>query len=155
LFDQVQGEDAMPIVTPFLWFNHNAEEAMRFYVSVFPNSELLGTSPLVVRARLDGQEVIGLNGGPQFSFTEAFSFFITCKTQEEVDRYWSALTANGGKPGRCGWLKDKYGLSWQVVPTVLNELMQQGGERSKRVMDAMMQMEKLDIERLRQAGGAA
>jgi len=145
----------MSTITPFLWFNNNAEEAMRFYASVFPNSKVLSAAPMIVRARLDGQEVMGLNGGPQFAFTEAFSFLIACETQEEVDRYWSALTAGGGKPGRCGWLKDKFGLSWQVVPAVLNELMQRGPEQSKRVMDALMQMDKLDIARLRQAAGHA
>ena len=140
-------------ITPFLWFNNNAEEAMRFYVSIFPNSNVISASPMVVRAQLHGQEVTGLNGGPLFPFTEAFSFVVHCDTQQEVDTYWAKLTAGGGKPGRCGWLKDKFGLSWQVVPNALTELLGHGSEQSKRVMDAVMQMDKLDIDRLKQAAG--
>ncbi len=141
----------MPKITPFLWFDNNAAEAVSFYVSVFPNSKVISSSPMVVHCQLDGQEFTALNGGPQFRFTEAVSFVVPCDTQQEVDDYWAKLTAGGGTPGRCGWLKDKFGLSWQVVPRVLSQLLGQGPETSKRVMDAVMQMDKLDIARLREA----
>ena len=140
----------MKKITPFLWFDKQAEEAMNFYVSVFKNSKVLSVSPMVVRFELNGQEFVGLNGGPGFPFTEAVSFVVNCDTQQEVDDYWTKLTAGGGKPGRCGWLKDKFGLSWQVVPTVLGQLLQDP-QKSKRVMDAVMQMDKLEIARLQQA----
>jgi predicted 3-demethylubiquinone-9 3-methyltransferase (glyoxalase superfamily) len=144
----------MQKITPFLWFNNQAEEAMKFYVSIFKSSKILSASPMVVRAELNGQEFVGLNGGPGFPFTEAVSFVVDCETQQEVDEYWAKLTADGGKPGRCGWLKDKFGLSWQIVPTILGRLLQDADQqKSKRVMDAVMQMDKLDIARLQQAAG--
>ena len=153
----------MQKITPFLWFNDNAEEAVNFYTSVFKNSKIgdvshygdAGPGPkgtvMVVTFELDGQEFMALNGGPQFKFTEAISFTVNCETQEEVDEYWEKLSADGEK-SRCGWLKDKYGLSWQIVPTILGKLMRdKDSEKSKRVMMAMLQMDKLDIKRLKQA----
>ena len=153
----------MQKITPFLWFNDNAEEAMNFYVSIFKNSKVLnvarygeagpGANGTVMTAtfQLDGQEFVALNGGPHFKFTEAISFVVYCGTQEEVDEFWEKLS-EGGEKSRCGWLKDKYGLSWQIVPTVLIELYQdKDAEKSKRVMEAMLQMDKLDIKTLKQA----
>lgn len=153
----------MQKITPFLWFDGNAEEAINFYTSIFKNSKLgsitryteAGPGPkgtvMVATFQLNGQEFIALNGGPQFKFTEAISFVVNCETQQEVDEFWEKLS-EGGEKNRCGWLKDKYGLSWQVVPTVLPELMQnKDPEKSKRVMQAMMQMDKIDIEGLKKA----
>jgi predicted 3-demethylubiquinone-9 3-methyltransferase (glyoxalase superfamily) len=150
-------------ITPFLWFDSQAEEAARFYVSLFDNSELLGVtrhteaaprptgSVMTVSFRLDGVEFTALNGGPVFQFTEAVSFSIACDSQEEVDRLWEALSA-GGEKGQCGWLKDKFGVSWQVVPTALYEMAQDPDPaRVERVMAAMLQMTKLDIAKLREA----
>lgn len=150
-------------ISPFLWFDHQAEEAANFYVSIFPNSAVgkvarysdAGPGPkgsaMAVAFQLDGQPFAALNGGPAFKFTEAISFVINCETQEEVDRYWKLLS-EGGQEVQCGWLKDKYGLSWQVVPTVLPELIQDGDPaRVDRVMKAMFQMKKLDIAALKQA----
>ena len=150
-------------ITPFLWFDDQAEEATNFYVSIFKNSEVLsinragdagsGTAGTVVSTtfRLDGQELMALTAGPQFKFTEAISLFIDCDSQEEVDELWEKLS-EGGEPGRCGWLKDKFGLSWQVIPSVLGELLQdQDRERANRVMQAMLQMTKIDIGRLQEA----
>jgi predicted 3-demethylubiquinone-9 3-methyltransferase (glyoxalase superfamily) len=157
----------MQRITPFLWFDDKAEEAVNFYVSIFKNSRIgsiarydekgahasgrpKGTV-MTVTFQLDGQEFMALNGGPLFKFTEAISFMVSCKTQEEVDELWEKLSA-GGEKGRCGWLKDKYGLSWQIVPTILGEMMQdKEAEKSKRVMEAILQMDKLDIKRLKQA----
>ena len=146
-------------ITPFLWFNDNAEEAATFYVSVFPNSRITdvarmgeGGPALTVAFTLDGEDFVGLNGGPVYAFTEAVSFVIDCETQEEVDRYWEALTADGGQPGDCGWLKDRFGLSWQVVPRRLPELLTDPDPaRAQRAMQAMMQMHKLDIATLEAA----
>ncbi len=153
----------MQKITPFLWFNDNAEQAMNFYVSIFKNSKVLnvarygeagpGPNGTVMTAtfQLDGQEFVALNGGPHFKFTEAISFVVYCETQEEVDEFWEKLS-EGGEKSRCGWLKDKYGLSWQIVPTVLAELYQdKDAEKTKRVMEAMLKMDKLDIKTLRQA----
>jgi predicted 3-demethylubiquinone-9 3-methyltransferase (glyoxalase superfamily) len=153
----------MQKITPFLWFDGKAEEAMNFYVSIFKNSKIVsatrygeaGPGPkgtvMTVKFELDGQEFVALNGGPQFTFTEAISFVVNCATQQEVDEFWEKLSA-GGEKSRCGWLKDKYGLSWQVVPTVLVEMLQdKDAEKSKRVMQAMLQMDKLDINTLKQA----
>lgn len=137
----------MPKITPFLWFNNNADEAMRFYASVFPNSKITASNTFVTRASLDGQEVVGLNGGPQFPFSEAFSFVIDCENQDEVDYYWSKLTADGGSESRCGWLKDKYGLSWQVVPKILSQLLGDPTSAPK-VTQAFMKMNKLVISEL-------
>ncbi len=153
----------MQKVTPFLWFNDNAEEAVNFYVALFDDSRILnisrygeGTpmpagSVMTVDFELFGQHFIALNGGPHFSFTEAISFMIHCETQEEIDRYWNALTA-GGTEIQCGWLKDKYGLAWQIVPKMFGELMAKGDqERNNRMMQALMGMVKLDIAALKKA----
>jgi Uncharacterized protein conserved in bacteria len=153
----------MQKITPFLWFDGKAEEAMHFYVSIFKNSKVgaitrygdAGPGPkgtvMVVTFQLDGQEFIALNGGPQFTFSPAISFVVNCETQEEVDAFWEKLS-EGGEKLQCGWLRDKYGLSWQIVPTVLGEMMQdKDAEKSQRVMKAMLQMTKLDIKRLKQA----
>ena len=153
----------MQKITPFLWFDDKAEEAMNFYVSIFPNSKVLsvtrygdaGSGPkgtvMTARFELAGQEFVALNGGPLFKFTEAISFVVNCETQQEVDEFWEKLSA-GGEKSRCGWLKDKYGLSRQVVPTALFELMQdEDAAKSQRVMKALLQMDKIDIEGLKQA----
>lgn len=153
----------MQKITPFLWFNDNAEEAVNFYTSIFKNSKLgniarygeAGPGPkgsaMSVNFQIEGQEFIALNGGPQFKFTPAISFFVDCKTQEEVDDLWEKLSA-GGRRDRCGWLQDKYGLSWQIIPSVLGELLHsKDPETSQRVMKAMLKMDKIDIEALRRA----
>ena len=153
----------MQKITPFLWFDNNAEEAVHFYTSIFKDSKVKEISRfedagptrketvMVVAFELFGQEFIALNGGPMFKFTEAVSFVINCETQEEVDEFWEKLSA-GGEKSMCGWLKDKYGLSWQIVPTILNKLMgDKDPVKSKRVMEAMLKMTKLDIQILKQA----
>jgi len=153
----------MQKITPFLWFDDKAEEAVNFYVSIFKNSKVLGISRygdagpgpkgtvMVAKFQLEGHEFIALNGGPQFKFTEAISFLVNCESQEEVDKFWEKLS-DGGKESQCGWLKDKYGLSWQIVPTVLGEMLQdKDPEKSKRVMQAMLQMQKIDIKKLKEA----
>ena len=153
----------MQKITPFLWFDNNAEEAANFYVSVFKNSKLLnvarysdaGPGPkgtvMTAQFELDGLEFVALNAGPRFKFTEAISFVVNCETQEEVDYYWERLS-EGGEKSRCGWLKDKFGLSWQVTPTILGKLMaDKDPEKSKRVMEAMLKMDKIDIEPLQRA----
>jgi predicted 3-demethylubiquinone-9 3-methyltransferase (glyoxalase superfamily) len=153
----------MKKITPFLWFEDKAEEAMNFYVSIFKNSKVgsvtrygeAGPGPkgsvMTASFNLDGQDFIALNGGPHFRFTEAISFSVDCKTQEEVDQFWEKLS-EGGQKSRCGWLKDKYGLSWQIVPTVLSELLaDKDAKKSKKVMEAMLKMDKLDIKTLKQA----
>jgi len=156
-------EHFMQKITPFLWFNDNAEEAMNFYVSVFKNSKVVsvmrygGAGPgpkgtvMGVTFQLDGQQFHALNGGPNFAFTPAISLFVNCETQEEVDELWEKLS-EGGEKSRCGWLKDKFGLSWQIVPSVLGKLMQdKDPEKSKRVREAMLKMTKLDINGLKRA----
>jgi predicted 3-demethylubiquinone-9 3-methyltransferase (glyoxalase superfamily) len=153
----------MPRITPNLWFDTEGKEAAEFYVSVFPNSEITNISyygeagpreagtVLTVDFVLDGQRFTAINGGPEFTFDEAVSFLIDCADQEEVDYYWKALT-NGGEESMCGWLKDKFGLSWQVNPTVLTEMLQdEDRERADRVMQAMLQMGKIDIAKLEEA----
>jgi predicted 3-demethylubiquinone-9 3-methyltransferase (glyoxalase superfamily) len=153
----------MPKITPFLWFDNNAEEAINFYVSVFKNSKILrlqrfenagpGGKGTVVTGtfELDGQQFMALQGGPLFKFTEAISMFVNCETQEEVDYFWEKLTA-GGNESQCGWLKDKFGLSWQIVPAALGQMLgDKDPAKSKRVMEAMLQMRKIDIARLQQA----
>lgn len=158
----------MSRIHPFLWFDTQAEEAANFYVSIFPGSRITGVtrygaagpgpagSAMTVQFELDGREFIALNGGPHFTFNEAVSFSVSCATQDEVDRYWSQLTAGGGEEGRCGWLKDRYGLSWQVTPVALGRLLSDPDPgRSRRVMEAMLQMRKIDVaalERARDAG---
>jgi len=137
----------MQKITPFLWFDGKAEEAMNFYVSIFKNSKIVGSN----RFQLDGQEFLVLNGGPQFTFSPAISFFVNCETQEEVDELWEKLS-EGGKKERCGWLKDKFGLSWQIIPSVLGKMLgDKDAEKAKRVMQAMLQMDKIDIKTLKQA----
>jgi predicted 3-demethylubiquinone-9 3-methyltransferase (glyoxalase superfamily) len=148
----------MKKITPFLWFDTQAEEAMNFYVSLFRNSKVNNISrgpdgrAFTVSFELDGQEFMGLNAGPQFQFNEAVSMFVDCEDQAEVDYFWNAFTADGGEESMCGWLKDKYGLSWQIVPKQLGELM--GGpdpEKSKRVMDTMLKMRKIIVADLQKA----
>ena len=153
--------------TPFLWFDDKAEEAAVFYASIFRNSKIVNIARygdagaevsgrpkgtvMTVAFQLDGQEFVALNGGPQFKFTEAVSFVVNCQTQEEVDVYWKKLSA-GGQEVQCGWLKDKYGLSWQIVPTILNEMVNDPDpKKAERVMKAMLQMKKIDIQGLKQA----
>jgi predicted 3-demethylubiquinone-9 3-methyltransferase (glyoxalase superfamily) len=153
----------MQTITPFLWFDSNAEEAAKFYTSVFKDSKILSTarygdagpgpkgSVMTVNFQISGQEFMALNGGPQFKFTEAVSFVVNCETQEEVDAYWSKLSA-GGEEGPCGWLKDKFGLSWQVVPTALPKLLKDPDPaKAQRVMKAMLQMKKIEIKELEDA----
>jgi len=157
----------MQKITPFLWFDNQAEEAVKFYTSIFKNSRIgkiarydeagekaagrPAGSVMTVEFQLEGQKFMALNGGPVFKFTEAISFVVNCKTQAEVDKYWKKLSA-GGKEVQCGWLKDKYGLSWQIVPTVLGEfLSDKDAAKSHRVMQAMLKMVKLDIKKLKQA----
>ncbi len=147
----------MQKITPFLWFDGKAEEAANFYTSIFKNSKRLSIMPgqdgavLGVEFELAGQRFIALNGGPQFKFSPAVSFFVNCETQQEVDELWDKLSA-GGKKLQCGWLEDKFGVSWQVVPTVLGELLRDNNrEKAGRVMKAMLQMEKLDIAGLQRA----
>jgi predicted 3-demethylubiquinone-9 3-methyltransferase (glyoxalase superfamily) len=153
----------MPKITPFLWFDTQAEEAAQHYTSIFPNSKITQVSRygeagpgdagsvMTVAFELDGKQFVALNGGPEFRFTEAVSFVIDCETQEEVDRYWSAL-CEGGEEGPCGWLKDRYGLSWQVVPAALPRLLgDPDREKAERVMAAMLKMRKLDIGELERA----
>ncbi|MBV8253315.1 MAG: VOC family protein [Chitinophaga sp.] len=137
-------------VYPCLWFDGQARAAADFYCSIFPNSSIINDTGMVVNFELNGQFYMGLNGGDNFKFNEAVSFVIPCKDQAEIDHYWYKLTANGGAEGRCGWCKDKFGLSWQVVPTILNELMS-SPEKGQRVVQAFMQMRKFDIEALQQA----
>lgn len=154
----------MQKIAPFLWFDSQAEEAANFYVSVFKNSKV-GTiarygesgpgpkgSVMTVGFELDGQKFTALNGGPIFKFTEAISLVVNCENQEEIDYFWEKLTADGGQEVQCGWLKDKYGLSWQVVPAILPELVKSDDpKKSERVMKALMQMKKLDIAKLKEA----
>lgn len=153
----------MQKITTFLWFDQQAEEAMNFYVSLFKNSKVLSVSRypeggpmpagtlMTATFQLDGQEFTALNGGPEFKFTEAISLFVTCETQAEVDHFWDHLS-EGGEKSRCGWLKDRFGLSWQIVPTALGELMGDPNPRkAQNVMQAMLQMDKLDIAALQAA----
>lgn len=154
----------MPAITPNLWFDTQGEDAAKFYVSIFPNSSIDNVSHygeagprepgmvLTVDFTLDGTRFTAINGGPEFSFDEAVSFLIPCKDQDEIDRYWKRLLADGGQESQCGWLKDKYGLSWQVVPTVLDEMIADPDkEKAERAMKAMLGMVKLDIAELQRA----
>jgi predicted 3-demethylubiquinone-9 3-methyltransferase (glyoxalase superfamily) len=148
----------MQKIRPFLWFDGKAEEAMNFYISIFKNSKIVNVSRSGAEGRvsgctfqLDGHEFIALNGGPQFTFSPAISFFVNCEMQPEVDELWEKLSA-GGEKGRCGWLKDKYGVSWQVIPSVLGKMLQDSDAmKAKRVAKAMLQMGKIDIHTLKQA----
>jgi predicted 3-demethylubiquinone-9 3-methyltransferase (glyoxalase superfamily) len=158
----------MQKITPFLWFDHQAEEAAKFYTSVFKNSKIgrilrydeasskaagrPAGSVLTVEFEIEGQKFTALNGGPQFKFNESVSFVVNCKTQEEVDYFWEKLTAGGGQESECGWLKDKFGLSWQVTPTVLIDMLNdKDPKKAGRVMKAMMQMQKIEINKLEAA----
>jgi predicted 3-demethylubiquinone-9 3-methyltransferase (glyoxalase superfamily) len=154
----------MGMITPFLWYESEAEEAAMLYTSLFPNSEILSVnrygaagpgpkgSVMTVSFELDGQRFVALNGGPAHPLTEAVSFVVDCTTQEEVDRYWDALTEDGGEESVCGWLRDRFGLSWQIVPGILPELLSDPDrEKSQRVMQAMLQMRKIDIAGLEAA----
>ncbi len=150
-------------ITPFLWFDHQAEEAANLYVSVFPGSRIVSVSRygeagpgpkgsvMTVAFELDGQAFTALNGGPLFRFTEAISFVVDCKTQEEVDRYWGKLS-EGGHEGQCGWLKDRFGLSWQIIPSTLGEMLTDPDPgKARKVMEAMLRMKKIDVAELRKA----
>ncbi|HEX3279960.1 MAG TPA: VOC family protein [Pyrinomonadaceae bacterium] len=160
----------MQKITPFLWFDDQAEEAVKFYTAIFKNSKVGKTlrygeeaskvsqsgrppgSVLTIEFELEGQKFTALNGGPQFKFNESISFVVNCDTQEEVDYFWAKLTAGGGQESACGWLKDKFGVSWQVVPNVLIEMLQdKDSEKSERVMKVMLQLQKLDIKKLKEA----
>jgi predicted 3-demethylubiquinone-9 3-methyltransferase (glyoxalase superfamily) len=151
-------------ITPFLWFDHQAEEAAEYYTSIFKGSSIDGiarygeTGPgpkgtvMTVQFTIEGQQFVALNGGPQFKFTEAISFVVNCETQHELDDLWEKLLSGGGQESQCGWLKDKYGMSWQLVPTSIEEMLQdKNPERSSRVMQAVMKMKKLDIAELQRA----
>ncbi len=153
----------MQKITPFLWFDNNADEAINFYAGIFKNSKIVSTNRygdagpgpkgqvMTATFQLEGQEFIALNGGSHFKFTEAISLFVTCQTQEEVDELWEKLSA-GGQKSQCGWLKDKFGLSWQIIPTALGEMLgDKDPVKSKRVMEAMLQMGKINIDELRKA----
>jgi predicted 3-demethylubiquinone-9 3-methyltransferase (glyoxalase superfamily) len=158
----------MQKITPFLWFDHQAEEAAKFYTSVFKNSKVgrilrydeasakaaggaVG-SVLTIEFEIGGQKFTALNGGPEFKFNESISFVVNCDTQKEVDYFWEKLTAGGGQESHCGWLRDKFGVSWQIVPTVLIEMLHdKDSEKSERVMKAMLQMQKIDIKLLKEA----
>jgi len=147
----------MPTITPFLWFDTQAEEAMTFYASIFNRSEVISVNRaqervISVEFELEGQRFMALNAGPRFKFTEAISFFVACQTQQEIDDLWTKLTADGGSPSRCGWLKDKFGLSWQIVPSTLGRMLTDtDAAKAGRVMNAMLQMEKLDVRQLEDA----
>jgi predicted 3-demethylubiquinone-9 3-methyltransferase (glyoxalase superfamily) len=147
----------MPTITPFLWFDTQAEEAMNFYASIFRRSKVISINRaqgkvMSVQFELEGRQFMALNAGPQYRFTEAISFFVGCETQQEIDELWAKLTADGGAPSRCGWLKDKFGLSWQIIPNSLGRMLSDSDAgKSKRTMNAMLQMDKLDLARLQQA----
>lgn len=154
----------MQKITTFLWFNDNAEAAMNLYVSIFKNSKILQVNRypeggpvhpgevMTATFQLEGQEFMALNGGPHFKFTEAISLFVSCETQAEVDDLWAKLTADGGEESQCGWLKDKFGLSWQIIPTALGELLgDPDPAKAQRAMQAMLQMKKIDIQALKDA----
>jgi len=134
-------------IYPCLWYDGNAKAAAEFYCSVFKNSKIIDDTPMVVTFELNGNRVMGLNGGPHFKFSEAVSFVVNCQDQEEIDYYWEALTADGGAESMCGWLKDKFGFSWQIVPAILSQLMSDP-EKGQRVMKQIMGMKKLEIDKL-------
>ena len=142
----------MTSITPFLWFDNNVPAAVAFYKSVFPNAKVETVNDFMASFELEGQRFNALNGGPQYRFNEAVSFFISVETQEEVDYFWNKLTADGGEESRCGWLKDKFGLSWQIIPSALMELMSDPDpDKASRVTQAMLQMKKIDIDGLKRA----
>lgn len=140
-----------PTITPFLWFDGQAGEAAKFYTSIFKESQILNISPMSASFELCGQKFLSLNGGPHFKFNEAVSFFVSCETQKEIDYFWDKL-GEGGTPQKCGWLKDKFGLSWQIVPPILGEYLSDDDEaKADRVLQAMLKMVKIDIAKLKQA----
>jgi predicted 3-demethylubiquinone-9 3-methyltransferase (glyoxalase superfamily) len=147
----------MLTITPFLWFDTQAEEAMKFYASIFKRSKVISVNRaqgkvMSVQFELEGQQFMALNAGPHYKFTEAVSFFVGCETQQEIDELWAKLTADGGAPSRCGWLKDKFELSWQIIPNSLGRMLgDKDAAKSTRVLNAMVQMDKLDLKRLQQA----
>jgi predicted 3-demethylubiquinone-9 3-methyltransferase (glyoxalase superfamily) len=148
----------MPTITPFLWFDNQAEQAMQFYVSIFKNARVIsvmraGDRVMSVQFEVEGQKVMGMNAGPAFTFNESFSFLVSVRTQQEIDEYWEKLTAAGGSPGRCGWLKDQFGLSWQIVPDALGTLLSGSPDpvRSQRAGQALMSMNKIDLAELQRA----
>ena len=158
------GGNRVQKITPYLWFDDQAEEAMKFYVSIFDNSRAVSVTRdevgvggpkgrvMAVQFQLEGQDFLALNGGPQFKFTEAISLFVNCETQGEVDRLWAKLTSGGGEESMCGWLKDKYGLSWQIIPRALGEMLSdRNPEKAKRAMEAMLKMKKIEIDGLKRA----
>lgn len=139
-------------ITPYLWFNNQAKEAVEFYCSIFDNSKVTSDSGTIVEFELDGTNFIALNGGPQFKFNEAVSFYVLCDDQEEIDRLWHTLTSNGGSEGNCSWCKDKYGVSWQIVPKAFIDMMKTGTqEQTQRVISAMMKMRKMIIKDFEEA----
>jgi len=144
-------------ITPFLWFDTQAEEAMHFYMSIFKNSKVVNVARaygmvMSVTFELEGQRIMGLNAGPTFAFSEAFSFFVSCETQHEVDELWDKLLADGGTPSRCGWLKDKFGLSWQIIPTLLPTLLNDPNPaKAQAALQAMLKMQKIDMKALQDA----
>ena len=144
-------------ITPFLWFDTQAAEAMNFYASIFKRSKVISVNRaqgrvISVQFELEGQQFMALNAGPHHTFTEAITFFVACETQREIDELWTRLTADGGEPSRCGWLKDKFGLSWQIIPNTLGRLLSdKDPAKTTRTMSAMLQMEKLDLKKLQQA----
>jgi predicted 3-demethylubiquinone-9 3-methyltransferase (glyoxalase superfamily) len=147
----------MPTITPFLWFDTQAEEAMNFYASIFKRSKVVSVNKaqgkvMSVVFELENQKFMALNAGPQFKFNESVSFFVACETQEEIDDLWNKLIAGGGSPSRCGWLKDKFGLSWQIIPNALGGMLgSTDAVKSRRALDAMLRMEKLDVRQLQEA----
>jgi predicted 3-demethylubiquinone-9 3-methyltransferase (glyoxalase superfamily) len=147
----------MPTITPFLWFDTQAEEAMHFYASIFTRSRVISVNRaqgkvMSVQFELEDQKFMALNAGPLFKFTEAISFFVGCETQQEIDELWGRLTADGGQPSQCGWLKDKFGLSWQIIPNALGSMLgDKDPAKASRVMNAMLQMGKLDLQQLQKA----
>jgi predicted 3-demethylubiquinone-9 3-methyltransferase (glyoxalase superfamily) len=149
--------EQMMTITPFLWFDTQAEEAMNLYTSIFKRSKVISVNRaqgrvMSVQFELEGQQFMALNAGPAYKFTEAISFFVGCETQQEIDELWARLTADGGAPGRCGWLKDKFGLSWQIVPNTLGRMLtDKDAAKAGRAVNAMFQMEKLDLQTLQQA----
>jgi len=137
-------------IYPCLWFDGNAKAAAEFYCTVFKQAKITQDTPMVVMFELNGSKFMGLNGGPKFKFTEAVSFVVSCDSQEEIDHYWNKLTADGGEESMCGWLKDKFGVSWQIVPSMIGQWMSDP-EKAQRIMPVLMQMRKLDIDKLKNA----
>jgi predicted 3-demethylubiquinone-9 3-methyltransferase (glyoxalase superfamily) len=150
-YSEQREEHIMQKITTYLWFDNQAEEAANHYVSIFPNSRVVEVTPMIVTFEIEGQRFIALNGGPQFTFTEAISLYVDCDTQEEVDELWAKLV-EGGEESQCGWLKDKYGLSWQIIPKALPKLLSDPDPaRAERAMQAMLKMSKINVKELEEA----